>query len=203
MHYFRILGVLYKKEVRMFVKRMILAVATMLLVAASVSAQDDGGRKLTKKERKALQERMDSLANAEAQKAIDDTAFVIEADEVTFKRGYTAHVDAGTNFVGFCGDKAVVQVAFNVPWPGFNGLGGITLDGYISRYEKTTDKRGNVYIRASVNGSGLSAQLLVTLWNGGREASVSIQPNFRSARLTLTGVVVPAEESRVFKGRAI
>ena len=67
----------------------------------------------------------------------------------------------------------------------------------------TTDKRGNVYIRASVNGSGLSAQLLVTLWNGGREASVSIQPNFRSARLTLTGVVVPAEESRVFKGRAI
>ena len=57
----------------MFVKRIILAVATMLLVAASVSAQDYGGRKLTKKERKALQERMDSLANAEAQKAIDDT----------------------------------------------------------------------------------------------------------------------------------
>ena len=187
----------------MFVKRMILAVATMLLVAASVSAQDDGGRKLTKKERKALQERMDSLANAEAQKAIDDTAFVIEADEVTFKRGYTAHVTSDTNFIAVCGGEAVVQVAFNVPWPGFNGLGGITVDGYINKYERTEDEKGNVYVQMSVNGRAISAQVFITLWADTDEATVSVQQNFYSGRITLNGKVVPVGESRVFKATAI
>ena len=53
---------------------------------------------------------------------INDTAFTIEADKVEFKRGYTAHVTASTNFVAVSGSNAIVQVAFNVPVSGFNGL---------------------------------------------------------------------------------
>ena len=102
-----------------------------------------------------------------------------------------------------CGDRAVVQVAFNVPWSGFNGMGGITVEGRISQYERKTDKRGNVYLTMGVLGNGISAQLFITLWAGGNKASVSVQQNFYSGRITLNGVMVPFEESEVFKGMAL
>ena len=38
----------------------------------------------------------------------------------------------------------VVQVAFNVPFSGPNGLGGITVDGNASNYKVKTDKKGNI-----------------------------------------------------------
>lgn len=184
-------------------KKLILTMALALLAAIATSAQTTVDKKLSKQERKAMQARIDSLMNLKAQSAINDTAFVIEADEVTFKRGYTVHVTSNTNFIAFCGDRAVVQVAFNVPWPGFNGLGGITVEGSVSGYKKTTDKKGNVYIQANVNGVGISAQVFITLWNGGNEATASVQQNFRSGRITLNGNTVPLEESNVFQGTSI
>ena len=160
-------------------------------------------KKLSKQERKVLQARIDSLTFQKALSAINDTAFVVEADQVTFKRGYTVHVTSNTNFIAFCGDRAVVQVAFNVPWPGFNGLGGITVEGSVSKYKKTTDKKGNVYIQAGVQGVGISAQVFITLPNGTDKASASVQQNFYSGRITLNGNVVPLEESNVFKGKTL
>ncbi|MFR0764823.1 MAG: hypothetical protein ACLSHL_13315 [Alistipes communis] len=38
---------------------------------------------------------------------------------------------------------------------------------------------------------------------GSNRASVSIDPNFSSDRIQLTGVLVPLDESRVFKGSAL
>ena len=183
-------------------KRIILTFFAVLAVAVGAYAQGDGKRKLTKEERKALVARMDSLDNARAVAAINDSAFVLEADEVVFKRGYTAHVSYTTNFVAVRGDEAVVQVAFNVPWPGFNGLGGITLEGNITQYEKETDSRGNVYVTMNVTGRGISARLFITLWSYGNKATVNIQQNFHSGKLTLNGTVVPVDESGVFKGTA-
>lgn len=184
-------------------KRIIFTLIAVIFVAAGTYAQDDGQRKLTKKERKALEARMDSIDNARAVAAVGDTAFVLEADEVVFKRGYAAHVSYTTNFVAVRGSEAVVQVAFNVPWPGFNGLGGITLEGYVTQYERETDSRGNVYVTMNVSGRGISARLFITLWSYGDKATVNIQQNFHSGRLTLNGRIVPADESSVFKGTSI
>lgn len=184
-------------------KRIIILVVAAVLAVAGAYAQDEGRSKMTKKERKAMAARIDSMLNARAEAAIDDSAFVLEADEVVFKRGYIAHVNYTTNFVAVHGREASVQVAFNVPWPGFNGLGGITLEGNVSKYEKETDKRGNVFISMNVAGSGISAQLFITLWGGGNKATVDIRPNFHSGRLTLNGTIVPASDSSVFKGVAI
>ena len=184
-------------------KRIIFLITAIIAVVTSLNAQDDGERKLTKKERKAIEARIDSMKHAKAEQAINDSAFVLEANLVTFKRGQTAHVTSNTNFVAIIGNEASIQVAFNVPWPGFNGLGGITLEGSVSGYKKTTDKKGNIYIQANVNGVGISAQVFITLWNGGNQATASIQQNFRSGRITLDGDTVPLEESNIFQGTAI
>lgn len=182
--------------------RIIISLFMLLtLMAGNVHAQEF--EKLTGAERKAIQEKLDSLMYVEAEKVISDKDFTLEADKVEFKYGQTAFVNSNTNFVSVTGDKSVVQVAFNVPVSGPNGIGGITLDGNISNYEVKKDKKGNINVSMNVMGTGISALVNISLYSGSNKASVTITPNFNSNRLTLTGVIVPSSSSRVFKGRSI
>lgn len=52
-------------------------------------------------------------------------------------------------------------------------------------------------------GTGISARVDITLYEGSNKATVSITPNFNSNRMTLNGVIVPIEKSSVFKGRSL
>lgn len=203
MHVFVVLRVIIIKDKlkNLYVMRTI--ITFIMFMAAAYAAMAQNGtqdRKLSKKERKLMEARIDSALNAEAVQAINDTAFTIEADKVEFKRGYTAHVTASTNFVAVSGSNSIVQVAFNVPVSGFNGLGGITLEGIVTGYKISSDKKGNTYVKLSVSGKGISAQLFISLWKDANKATVSIQPNFNSNKLTLSGMLWKPERSNIFKG---
>lgn len=174
----------------------------LLMLAGSATAQEET-RELTKTERKALQARIDSLQHAEAEKALNDRAFTLEADQVIFKYGQTAYVTSNTNFVSVKDDQAIVQVAFNIPVSGPNGLGGITVEGRFSEYDLKKDKKGNVSLSINVTGTGISARADITLYNGSNKATVTITPNFNSNRITLNGVIFPLDKSNVFKGRSL
>ena len=76
----------------MTMKKLFLMLIAVIFGVVAATAQDEKPRKLTKQERKALRERIDSLKYAQAEGSIMDSMFVLEADEVVFKRGYTAHV---------------------------------------------------------------------------------------------------------------
>lgn len=203
MHYSSVFRIIITDRQTKYIRIMKAIITLIMFVAATFAATAQSNtqdKKLSKKERKLMEARIDSAFNAEAIQAINDTAFTIEADQVMFKRGYTAHVTASTNFVAVRSDNAIVQVAFNVPVSGFNGLGGITVEGSISRYEVNKDKKGNVFVRMGVMGKGISAQLFISLWKGANKATVSIQPNFNSNKLTLSGMMWKPERSNVFKG---
>ena len=174
----------------------------LLMLAGSATAQEET-RELTKAERKALQARIDSLQYAEAEKALNDRAFTLEADQVIFKYGQTAYVTSNTNFVSVKDDQAIVQVAFNIPVSGPNGLGGITVEGRFSEYDLKKDKKENVSLSINVTGTGISARADITLYNGSNKATVTITPNFNSNRITLNGVIFPLDKSNVFKGRSL
>lgn len=173
----------------------------MLLVSVNVSAQEK--QELSKQERKAIQEQLDSLMFLQASNAVEARDFTLEADRVIFKRGQTAYVTSNTNFVSVKGDDAVVQVAFNVPSGGINGVGGVTVEGNVTKYEIEEGKRGNVNITMNVMGRGISASLFIELYKGSNRAQVTITPNFNSRQLTLTGVIVPSDMSNVFKGTSL
>ena len=82
----------------------------------------------------------DSINYAKALHALETLNFVMEADQLVFKRGRTAFVTSATNFVSLSDDKAIVQVApFNGGGP--NGIGGITLEGRASNIRIKTDKK--------------------------------------------------------------
>lgn len=182
-------------------KKMVsILICALALMVGHIQAQEV---ELTKEEKKALQEKIDSIQHVEAMEAINAKKFTLEADQVVFKYGQTAYVTSNTNFVSVDGEDAVVQVTFNIPAAGPNGLGGVTVDGKVSSYEMRTDKRGTLYLSMNVMGVGISARLDISMPKGTNNATVTITPNFNSNRLTLNGVILPAFKSSVFKGRSI
>ena len=145
---------------------MILTVAILLAGAGTgyAQSQDANSRKMARKQMKAEQDARDRLAYEESRKAIEAKEFVLEADQVSFKSGSTAQVSSNTNFVAVQGDKAVVQVAFDIPVSGPNGLGGVTVSGSTSDYRQSVDKKGNIRVSMNVIGTGISAQATRPAW---------------------------------------
>ncbi|MCL1616285.1 DUF4251 domain-containing protein [Bacteroides sp. ET71] len=189
----------------------LMAVALMATISNEVFAQTETVDSLTnpkalrdaeRARQKAAQEIEESAAYAEAVKALEEKQFVLEADQVIFKRGETAYVNTNTNFVLVNQNRGTVQVAFNTHFAGPNGIGGVTVDGTVSGVKMKTDKRGNVTYSFSIMGTGISAQVFMTLVNGDNEATVSISPNFNSQTLTLRGKIISLEQSNIFKGRS-
>ena len=190
-------------------KRLILLV--MLLASAVAAGAQTKRRIYTKAEQESAQKRevekrieaiQDSIRSVGAFTALEQLDFVLEANRLSFKRGETAFVTSNTNFVSLSDDKAVIQIA---PFYGGgpNGVGGITLEGRASNIKLKTDKKGNVILTMSVSGTGLSAMVDISLPKNSYMASVTVNPNFHSNRVTLYGVLLPSGKSDVFKGRAL
>ena len=179
------------------------ATGAMAQTANTQEAVTKEQRRMLKQERKAIQAQIDSMLAAEAWQAIADTSFTLEADQVAFKDGSIAYVNSNTNFVSVNHDNAVVQVAFNVPFPTPNGIGGVTLLGKVQNMKVTTDKKRSVNIRMNVVGIGISAQVFINMYAGTNRASVDIIPNFNSRRLTLRGILMPSKKSSVYQGWGI
>ena len=179
-------------------KLSVLPVLLLFVCLGNVQAQT--AKEMTRKQKKAEQELLDQALFDEAKQAITMKNFILEADHVIFKYGTSAFVSSNTNFVAVKDDKAVVQVAFNIPVSGPNGLGGITVEGSTSNYKQTTDKKGNIFV---LMGTGISAQVNIRLDKGSNNASVDISPNFNSNRFTLTGSLLPLTKANVFKGTSL
>ena len=188
----------------------IITLITLVLVSASTLMYAQSSSETRQAERKAQREAQKAREKAEnernyaiAVQALKEGKFVLEADQLVFKRGRSAFVSSTTNFVLMDGEHASVQIAANNALAGPNGIGGITVDGSRKEMKITTDKKGNVNCSFSVQGIGISAQVYITLTNGGNNASARISPNFNSNTLTLNGVLVPLSQSKVYKGRAL
>lgn len=170
---------------------------------ADTRAEKKAAKEAKRAQEKAQEEAMEQLAYQKAVQALKDQNFVLEADQLTFKRGQTAFVTPSTNFVQMNGQRATVQVSFNTAMAGPNGIGGITVDGNVSDVKSTTDKKGNVNYSFSIQGIGVSAQVSINLPNGSNNATVNVSPNFNSQTLTLNGSLVPRNESNIFKGQSL
>ena len=136
-----------------------------------------------------------------AVECLKNGSFVIEADQLLFPQGLTKFVSGITNFVSMNDGKAVIQIATSYFRPGPNGVGGITVEGNVSNITMSTSKRGIVYYNFMVQGIAVSASVNIQLTGDGNRATVTIYPNFNSNNLTMTGTLVPYNESDVFQGR--
>lgn len=135
--------------------------------------------------------------------ALNERKFVLEADRIDFKYGNFAYVSSSTNFISMNGDKATIQMAFNSPYAGPNGIGGITVDGNASNVKMETDKKGVVTFSMMVQGIGVSANVFIRIYKGDNKCDAVVTPNFNSNRISFRGSLYQEEDSNVFKGRAL
>ena len=194
-------------------RRIIFIMLALLAVQVSLFAQD---KKMTRKEkeaawraerlRKRAQEerqiiRDDSIQFVQAINAIRNGSWALEASNVTFNNGVTRFVTASTNFVSVDDGQAVVQTAFNnsnINSP--NGLGGITLEGRVIGEELKMDKEGNVYYNYSIQGADISATVNVVVTVNSNQATATVNPNFNSNQMTLSGYIYPYDTAGVIEG---
>lgn len=185
---------------------LVLVSASTMMYAQSSAAERRAERKAKRDAARArlrAEERVDDMAAYQmAVEALKNKQFVLEADQVIFPNGMSAFVTSNTNFVLMNGNRATVQTAFNTPYPGPNGIGGVTVDGNSSDMKMNIDKKGNVSCSFSVQGIGISAQIFINMGAGNNNASVNISPNFNNNNLTLNGNIVPLDQSNIFKGRS-
>ena len=192
----------------------LLAMAIILPAAAQELQQVTGiPENETKEERKArekkLEELRDSIAFVEAKMAIDSSYFVITADRIMLDNRINVMApESSTNFILVQGDKAIVQLALSRAHPGLNGLGGITVDGTIGGRKIKTTKKGDIYYTFNVNGTGISAQVTITVYKNSNQSMVYISPNFHSNTLTVYGPLIPYDHygtrnNKIFKVRSI
>lgn len=113
-----------------------------------------------------------------AMQAITNRSFVLEANSVQPLNGRVYYVNSNTNFVSLNDGQAMVQIASNSPYPGPNGLGGITVQGSASNVQVKQENNGNVYLSMSVQGIFISATVNLVLYSGTNNAMVTVDPNF-------------------------
>ena len=194
-------------------RRFIFIMLALLAVQVSLFAQD---KKMTRKEKEAAwraerlrkraqEERQvmhdDSIQFVQAVNAIRSGSWALEASNVTFNNGVTRFVTASTNFVSVDDGQAVVQTAFNnsnINSP--NGLGGITLEGRVIGEELKMDKEGNVYYNYSIQGADISATVNVVVTANSNQATATVNPNFNSNQMTLSGYIYPYDTAGVIEG---
>ena len=200
---------------------MVIAVG-LSVIAPDISAQNSGNVQASKrqqnveawkqdmqkfnakiKEDHKLNELADSLASIQAIAAIRNKDFVLQVDNVTFRSGNTVFVNSSTNFISVKGNRAVVQISPSNFASGPNGVGGVTVDGGISNYQITTDRKGRVNLTYNVSGIGISAQVEVYIVPGSTYAQATIYPNFNSNTLWLSGTVVPYNNASVIEGSSL
>jgi hypothetical protein len=190
----------------------VLFLTTLLLLGFTVATWSQTSkearaarREALKKERearRALEAQQDSIAYFKAVEALKTGSFVLEADNVTFPNGITRYVSSNTNYVQVDNGEGIVQTAFtNFAYnPGPNGLGGVTVQGNINGLSMKEDKDGNYFYNYTIQGMAISATVFITLTGGTNQASVQISPNFNNNNMTMTGRLLPLNESDVFQG---
>ena len=190
----------------------VLFLTTLLLLGFTVATWSQTSkearaarREALKKERearRALEAQQDSIAYFKAVEALKTGSFVLEVDNVTFPNGITRYVSSNTNYVQVDNGEGIVQTAFtNFAYnPGPNGLGGVTVQGNINGLSMKEDKDGNYFYNYTIQGMAISATVFITLTGGTNQASVQISPNFNNNNMTMTGRLLPLNESDVFQG---
>lgn len=185
----------------------LILIAFILGNSGTISAQDGRASKADIKEQKAWEKQKQKEAREkELERNIEMTStmvklqrFVLEADYLSNKYGTRVPVSRTINFVMVDSLNATVQVgsAYSL---GYNGVGGETVTGRITKYEyKMTGRNKDSYSIRMVFMSPVGTYDITMMINPEGYADASIRGNW-SGQLNYHGRLVPLGLSKVYKG---
>jgi hypothetical protein len=171
----------------------------ILFLAINISAQENLSRKesrMAKKQKKeaAAQASYDSLFQV-----INSKQFVLEANYLDNLKGRRSVVLPTLNFIKVdSATNSVIQIGSNRGL-GYNGVGGVTAEGRLTRYEVSrNDKKKTIHVSMSlISNIGLYDILLDV---DAENRAVAVVTGLERGRLQYEGNIVPLEESSVYQG---
>ena len=176
-----------------------LSVIVFVLLAGVTAGQENkDDRKISRSEKKeARQAELNSQKEAMLG-LILGRQFVLEASSAQDQYGAKVFLTPMTNFVAVNSENATVQLAFE-QIAGWNGIGGITLDGAITSYKVSEGKPGkSIHVQMRVAGAGIASHQFITIEPYG-DASLEIQGD-KGQRVIFNGKILPLDQSSVYKG---
>lgn len=131
----------------------------------------------------------------------EDRSFVLEAHSISGRRVVSCQVSPVTDFVMVEGNQVVFQTGNNFGF-GYNGLGGITIQGEIKDYEIISGKKNSISFLLHFSESVFGHSSLNIDINESGFATARMIGLHRS-RINFQGQFVPMENSLVFEGRPV
>lgn len=161
-------------------------------------------RKLSREEKIAQRKTEEEVQAKMVDWMVNSRQFVLEAHTLSNRRGDRMNVSSRINFIAVDSNKITIQLASVSGIGGSNGMGGVTTDGRISKYDLTKfGKSGSGYsIRIQAMTSLGSYDLIFTISRLGN-ADAALSGATTGGRLEYHGYLVPKMISKVFKGSAI
>ena len=180
-------------------KKYLFVVCVFLFYGVAIAQE---AKKLSKSERKEQKQK-----EAEEQKKIilellRNKTWVIEAHTVLDRYNNSFQLNPSINFVGVKGDEGAIQLGFN-GLIGWNGVGGITIDGKVTKYElnEGKEKQGPT-LNIRFQGRGLGSANISVSVNASGQATARVSGDFGD-RITFSGMFVSLENSTVYKGQSL
>ncbi len=182
-----------------------IAIITIMILLGGIAHAQDTDKLSKREQRKLLKEEKRRIEKEEAaryaelvEEMVTAPEFVLEADMLHDRYGQTFQVQSTINFLKVDSTHGVIQVGSPL-YLGQNGVGGITLEGPVSRYEvDENEKRGTYNISYGLRSTMGSYDVTISVSSSGR-ADARVSGNF-SGSLRYSGRLVHPANSRVYKG---
>jgi hypothetical protein len=176
----------------------LLIISMCLFIGNGLIGQDSKSTKPSKKEQRkakmvAEYKMTDSILSARK--------FVLEAHQLRNRQGAQINVTPNLNFVSVDSLRGIIQIGSNEQ-AGYNGVGGITVDGKVSNWKFSKDDKKmtfDIFMTIQSDLQGIYDVTMTVDYSGYADASVT---GMKSGRLTFSGVIHPREDSSVFKGQS-
>jgi hypothetical protein len=176
--------------------RKVVLISSILLLPFMALAQNQKASKEQKKEQKEQEnaEKMQALY-----KIVESRQFVVEANQVFGNAGDVFDVMPSVNFFAVDSSYSTMQLSF-IGIIGWNGIGGITSDGKLDKFELEELVGGKpITLYGSINSrSGGNVQFTMYVYSSGM-ANVTATGNWGND-ITFQGRLFTLADSKVYKG---
>lgn len=132
----------------------------------------------------------------------EERSFVLEANTVYSQKGRSFQMNSSINFVKLEKGVGVLQLAFD-QLVGWNGVGGITLDGNVRNYKiNKGDGTKMPSLQFDMNGTMGWATVRINV-NSSGQARADVNGGMSGSRISFSGPLLPLKESSVYQGTTI
>lgn len=191
-----------KLNLTLFFKMRILALSICLIFGSLNESIAQDEKKLSRKERKEQKKQLQIEQKKAILELLYSKKWVIEAHTVFDRYNQSYQLSPTINFVGVNDKEGALQLGFD-GLIGWNGVGGVTIDGNITKYEvKEGNEKSSPVLNLRFQGRGVGSATINVTVNSSGQAQARVSGDFGD-RITFSGMIKSLDESSVYKGQSL